>query len=237
MAHASVLLILADPFDAEARAFAAVHAATGVLRLTPRDLSREGWRLHLEDPKSVIAVCGEQRIGSGEIGGVLTRLSHVAEEHIPHIAAEDCAYVACEMTAFFLAFLKGLACRVSNRPTLQCLCGPMWSPERWRRLARDLGFAVQSWPTLAALSEEAPRPKSPQTVVTVVGGTVFGDTRLGPLVQALAHAPGVDMLQMEFDGDGSNATLLRARPLVKLGEAEIAAAALTLFETRARHIA
>jgi hypothetical protein len=227
--HAGVLLILAGPFDAEARAFAAAHAAAGVLLLTPRDLSREGWRLRLGDPSSLVAVCGARRLGAREIGGVITRLPNVVETDIPHIGAEDRAYVAAEMTAFLLAFLGELRCRVSNRPTPQCLCGPVWSPERWRRLARELGLAVRQEPRLAAMDTEPPPPVPPDAVATIVGDAVFGETRLGEAALALARATGADMLQAEFEG----AALLRASPLVNLGAADIAAAALALFETPA----
>ncbi|MBI1868076.1 MAG: hypothetical protein HYS06_07265 [Methylocystis sp.] len=228
MTRADALLILAGPFDAEARAFAAVHAEARALLLTPRDLSREGWRLRLGDPSSLVAVCGARRLDAGEIGGVLTRLPCVAEADIPHIGPEDRAYVAGEMTAFLLAFLGELRCPISNRPTPQCLCGPLWSPERWRRLARELGLPVREGePRLAALGEEPPPPIPADAVTTIVGDAIFGEARFGEATRVLAHASGADMLQAEFNGEG----LLRASPLVNLGAEDIAAAALALFET------
>jgi len=227
--RADALLILAGPFDAEAHAFAAVHAAAGVLLVTPRDLSREGWRLHLGDPSSLVAVCGTRRLGAHEIGGVITRLPNVEEADIPHIGAEDRAYVAGEMTAFLLAFLGELRCRVSNRPTPQCVCGQVCSPERWCRLGRELGLAVRQEPRLAAMDTEPPPPILPDAVATIVGDAVFGEARLGAAALALARAVGADMLRAEFEG----AALLRASPLVNLAAADIAAAALALFETPA----
>ncbi|WOJ90431.1 hypothetical protein RZS28_03810 [Methylocapsa polymorpha] len=236
MTSAGALLVLADPFDVQAATFVEANAEADVLRVTPRDLSREGWKIRSGDPNSLIAVCGSRRIRRDEIRGVLPRLSHVDESQVPHIAVEDRAYVASEMTAFMLAFLSALERGVHNRPTSQSLCGPLWSPEHWRRLADALGIAVRFQPRLAsldlAIDKANPLDDAPRTVVTLVGDAVFGDARLGPAVAALARAARAEMLRAEFAGEGDDALFVHASPLVNLADRDIAMATLDLFRFR-----
>ena len=235
--EAGALLVLASSFDAEAATFVETHAAANVLRVTPRDLSREGWTLRSGDPSSLVAVSGSLRLGRECIRGVLPRLSHVDESQLPHIAHEDRAYVASEMTAFLLAFLSAFDGGVHNRPTSQCLCGPYWSPERWRRLAGALEIPVRFQPRFASREDSIPAEGDPPTVVTLVGDVVFGDARLGRAVAALARAARAEMLRAEFVGAGAGALLLNASPLVNLADPDIAKAALALFPSQARVLA
>jgi hypothetical protein len=229
LTSAGSLLVLADPFDTEAKTFAEANATAGVLRVTPRDLSREGWKLLSGDPSSLVAISGSRRLEREEIRGVLTRLVLVEEAHIPQIAPEDRAYVASEMTAFLLAFLSGLERGVRNRPTPQSLCGPLWSPERWQRLAKTLGIAVRFQPRLASLTEASAADDPQRTIVTLIGDAVFGDRRLGSAVAALAAGAGAEILQAEFAADADDPLFVRASPLVNLADEEIAAATLALF--------
>jgi hypothetical protein len=229
-----VLLVIADPFDAGARAFAEAHAARGALRVTPRDLSREGWRLRVGDPASCVAAVGGRRFCAGEIGGVLMRLPAVAEAHLPHIAPPDRGYVASEMTAFLLAFLTSLQCRVSNRPDPQSLCGPLWSPERWARLARDCEIDARPAPRAAILGAEPETPKKADAAVTIIGDAVFGDRALGAATVTLARAARADILQAEFQLRENGPSLLRASPFVDLADPAFAAAVLSLFDTSAQ---
>lgn len=234
MTREGALLVVASRFDAAARAFVEQHDAAGAVLLTPRDLSREGWRLHLGDADSAVVVASGRRLGISEIRGVLTRLPVVSEEELPHIAAEDRAYVAAEMTAFLLAFLAGLPIRVANRPTPLCLCGQYWREEKWRRAARALGFTVPPMRRKAALGETtAAEPAG--AVVTIVGENCIGaaDPALAHAALALAHAAGADLLAIEFDRPEEGvAAVLRASPLVDLSDPRIAAAALALFDDR-----
>jgi hypothetical protein len=228
-----ILLVLADPFDTEARRFAEAHAAQRVLRVTPRDLSREGWRLRLGDPASTVAVVGERRLRAGDIGGVLTRLWAVTEKHLPHIAEPDRDYVASEMTAFLLAFLSSLSCRVCNRSDAQSLCGPFLSPEAWARLARECGISARPAPRAAILGGAPIIPRKADVEVAVVGDAVVGDESLGDSAVKLARAAGADMLTAQFALEETQPVLLGASPFVDLSEPAIAAAVLSLFTVAA----
>jgi hypothetical protein len=225
------LLVVASPFDAAARDFVDRHGAVGAMLLTPRDLSREGWRFHLGDADNAVVVASGRRLAAREIRGVLTRLYAVSQNELPHIASEDRAYVAAEMTAFLLAFLTGLSVRVANRPTPLCLCGRHWSEERWRRAAYALGLATEPAHRKVMLgSTMTAEPAG--SVVTVVGDRCFGDALdvgLAEAARGLAQAAGAELLAVEFDGCHAGAAVRRATPLVDLGDARIAAATVALF--------
>jgi hypothetical protein len=232
LTHAGALLVIAGAQDEAALAFVRENAAVGATLVTPRDFSREGWRLSLGDPGAVAAA--ERRLfRADEIGGVLTRLPRVLAADLPHIAEEDRAYVAAEMTAFLLAFLTLLPCRVANRPTTQCLCGPDWRDEKWRRFARNLGLGAPPSRRRATASDTfAPECELVGAMVTFVGGECLGATDAGQAAgaRALAQAAGADLLAVQFESAERGAGVLRASPLVDLRDAQIAAATLALFD-------
>jgi len=226
------LLVVAAAWDDAAQAFVRANEAAGAALVTPRDLSREGWRLQPGDPAGAVAAAGGRLFPADEIGGVLIRLPRVSTADLPHINAEDRAYVAAEMTAFLLAFLTLLPCPVANRPTTQSLCGPEWRDEKWRRLARGLGLAA---PTArrraAACGACAPEEVPAGATVTVVGGACLGaaDAGQAAAARALARASGADLLSVQFESAEPGAGVLRASSLADLSDARVAAAALALF--------
>jgi len=75
--------------------------------------------------------------------GLVTLLSGVSLDELPHVALVDREYVASEMTAFLLAWLSSLGSRVVNRPTPLCLSGPRLHPEQWARFAASAGLSVR----------------------------------------------------------------------------------------------
>lgn len=224
------LVVVAGAWDAGAREFAARHARHGTVLLTPRDLSRRGWRFRLGDPATTVAIAGDRPLGTGDIRAVLTRLPAVSEADLPHIAAGDRAYVAAEMTAFLLAFLSSLAVPVVNRPTTTCLCGPGWGEARWRQVASGLGLPVTPARQQAVLGAALPEPRCGATV-TVVGDTCIGteDATLAAAARSLAEAAGADLLGVELEHAGAGAAVLRAHLLPDLGDARVASAVLGLF--------
>lgn len=239
MTRGGALLVVASPFDAAARAFVERYASAGAVLLTPRDLSREGWRFRLGEVEGATMVASGRRVGAGDIRGVLTRLPAVSEEDLPHIAAEDRAYVAAEMTAFLLAVLAELSAersvRVANRPTPLCLCGRYWREEKWRRAARSLGLAAP--PMRRKAAPGAAREEEPAgAIVTIVGDSCIGaaDAALAEGALALARAAGAELLAVAFDGPEAGAAVLRASPFVDLSDARIAAAAFALFDASDR---
>jgi RimK-like ATP-grasp domain len=212
-----LLVVLASRRDSAARALTARHAAAGVCLMTPDDLSRVGWSHHLGHPDHDTAIVAERSLSSRDVDGVLTRIASVTEDDLPHIVAEDRAYVAAEMTAFLLSWLTSLTCPVLSRPTPGCLSGPPWRPERWAQVAHRLGIPVTSRRREARLSS-APdpyaRPGSPCVSVTIVGETHVGavDPALVDHARALAEAAEVELLEVQFSGHERGATLVQASP-------------------------
>lgn len=213
-----------------ARAFVEHYASSGAVLLTPRDLSRKGWLFRMGDPESSVAIASGQRLAARDIGGVMTRLPGIGPDELTHIAEEDRAYVAAEMTAFLLAFLSSLKVRVANSPTPLCLCGPCWRAEKWARLANGLGIRVAPVRRRAVPGEDA-APAPAGSVATIVGTRFFGavDPALAGTARTLARTARADFLAVVFDGAGAEAALLGASPQVDLADADIAAAAFALF--------
>jgi hypothetical protein len=230
---ARFFLVTANRSDTAAIEFAAA-AAPEVRLMTPADLSQPGWWLRLGDAAGSMAVIAGEPVSATAIAGVLTRLPGVNEHDLPHIAASDRAYVAAEMSAFLLAWLTSLTCPVVNRPTPQCLCGPMWRQEQWVVAASRL--AIPARPivrremradAVVATVDHAPGP----TTVVIVGRRHVGtaDNVLVRRSRALAQAAGVDLLSVQFDGPGRDARFVGASPSVDLGEPRIAKMVMQLL--------
>jgi hypothetical protein len=225
------VIVLAGAWDDAARDFVARHALAGVSLLVPRDLSRCGWRYRSGDPADTVMVARGRRFLLSEVGGVLTRLPAVTDPDLPHIAAADRAYVAAELTAFLLAVLASATVPVLNAPTPQWLCGPAWQDARWRRVAHRCGFAVKEARSHAILGAAATEEEPPRATVTVVGDACVGAPNpvLSAVARAVAKAAGAALLTVEFDDPGPHGTVLRASPLVDLGDPLVEAAVLRLF--------
>ncbi|WP_146198089.1 hypothetical protein [Caulobacter endophyticus] len=216
--------MLANAWDAAAHGLAGEADGADVVIATPRDLSRVGWRYWLDTPGDTLTVAGGEILPATQIGCVLTRLSGVSEADLPHIAGEDRAYVAAEMTAFLLALLAGFERPVVNRPTPSCLCGPHRSDAGWRRMAIELGLRAAPLSLTAACGQ--PREPEPDpNIVTVVGKTAFGAE--GPAqakaAVALARGADADLLTVAFASNDPGA-ILRAHPHVDLTDAGTALA-------------
>jgi hypothetical protein len=232
---APALLVIAHAWDAAASGFVARHESAGAALLTPRDLSRSGWRFRVADPTGTIAVAGGRRFRLGEAGGALTRVPAVTELDLPHIAAEDRAYVAAELTAFLLAVLSAAPILVANRPTPQCLCGPGWSDARWRRTAGGLGLRAASLrQRVAAAEAPAADEESAAEAVVIAGRCVASpNPALADAAVRLAAFAGASMLTVEFDSTAPDAAVLRARPFVDLADKLADQAAARLFRAAA----
>jgi len=167
---------------------------------------------------------------------VVTRLPAVDAGDLPQIAPSDRAYVAAEMTAFLLAWLTGLTCPVLNRPTPQCLSGPLWGRERWALAAAKLGIPARPvlrravWPKDDAEAAHG----EPGPAVTVVGRSHIGivDDVLAARAHRLARAAGVDLLSVEFDGRGPDARFVAASLWPDVGDARIAEPMMALLRDR-----
>jgi hypothetical protein len=103
----------------------------------------------------------------------------VLPDELPHIAPEDRAYVAVETTAFLIAFLAALPCRVLNRPSVGSLCGPAWHPEQWICTAARAGIPVRACQRTARPGAWPDRPQEPVVAqLLAIEGRIFADPAL-----------------------------------------------------------
>jgi hypothetical protein len=196
-----MILVLASRFDQEARSLVEQWSAYGARLLTPPSLSRRGWRHQVGAADNGRLALGEdETVDASEVRAVYTRLLYLDEAELPQIVASDRAYVASEMTAFLLAWLSEIPCRVVNRPTPTCLAGPYWRPERWILAAAGLGIPVRP------IDRQEPGNPPPVwsvdcSAVTVVGERFFGpvDVTIGHHAVRLARLARVDVLQTIFE--------------------------------------
>jgi hypothetical protein len=199
-----MILILAHAGDAVAHRLAAAWSARVV---TARDLSTRGWRHSPMGGGEDVLGLADGPLPASAVRGVLTRVGAIAPGDLGHIAEEDRAYVAAEMTAFLLSFLRGLRCPVLARPTASSLMGPGWTTPRWRAAAVAAGLGVA--PDAAAAE-----------VVTVVGEEAFGPAALAAPALALARHAGVELLIARFTPAGQ---FVDAHPWAELPAAAAAA--------------
>jgi hypothetical protein len=231
MEPAPALLVVAGAWDTAARDFVARNASAGVALLLPRDLSRPGWRFRFADPSATVVVVGDRHFPLHDVGGVLIRLPAVTEPDLPHIASEDRTYVAAELTAFLLAVLTLGDVPVMNRPTPQCLCGPVWHDAKWRLAAARLGLPVTVLERHAAVGAGSDDAAAAVASVTIVGETCIGapNASLEVASRALAEMAGAEMLTVEFDGSAPTSAVLRADPRVNPDDPLIELALLRRF--------
>src|SRR5262249_10347233 len=118
-----------------------------------------------------------------------------------HVAPEDRAFVAAEMSAFLFAWLSQLECRVLNRPRGISLCGPNWQPLQWTLAAARAGLAVA--PVRRNVPDRSRAARGEQRAhveALVVGerciGAIGADQQAGAL--RLAAAAGTGLLALWF---------------------------------------
>ena len=218
-----MFVVLARDGDVLAERLAGICEAGEVVTLRPADLACVGWCECVGDDDDnnitfarATAVIGGRTVPRAAIRGVLTRLPEIAERDVRHVARADRPYVAAEMTAFLIGWLSSLSCPVVNRPTPQCLSGPVWSPERWAMTALEAGLSARPVHRRVLLSRPTPEGATdamPEVTcaMTVVGDQCFGsrDAALDSGALRLARAAGVDVLSLHFDPRG---TLVSAYP-------------------------
>jgi hypothetical protein len=196
-----MILILASRHDDGARRAVAAWEADGARLLTAEDLSRPGWQYSPLQPGRSVAMVGSDRVTADEIEAVLIRLPAVVGDELPGIVSEDRDYVAAEMTAFLVAWLTSLECRVVNRPTPTCLMGPNWRPEQWSLAAAKAGMRVRPVRRLAAANLDQPTTESDAGAeVTLIGQHCFGapTDALRAQIRRLGDAAGVDLLRVHL---------------------------------------
>ena len=217
-----MLVVFGSAHDATAQAILAAWAPWEVALCTPGDLSIPGWRYYVGAPEAGAAVIAGEILPAAAITGVLTRLSAVHPEMLGHIDTADREYVASEMTAFLIAFVSALPCKVLNRPSAGALSGPAWRPEQWIQAAAMAGIPVR--PCHRSVRLNAPAEPEPDVAVelTVIGHRVFGaaETQLADWARSLARAAGVGLLGLGFTRQASGFALATVNPSPDLNSPE-----------------
>lgn len=215
--------VLASEHDAAAAALVARWADQPARLLSPRDLSRPGWRHHVGTTGDEWAVIGGDRVRTDDIRGVITRLPLVQPHDLAHIEAGDREYVAAEMNAFLLSWLTVLRCPVLNRPSVTSLMGKNLTRERWLVLAGRAGVAISR----GAYGSDVERPRV-GGAVTVIGDRWIGDVAaaLGDRAVRLAKVAEVSLCTVRFDGTDGSAGFIDAELFTDLADPRIADALL-----------
>jgi hypothetical protein len=230
-----ILVVLASRRDAAAAKLVAAKSQFGVRMMTPQDLSQPGWNFRLHDPAWSIAMLAGSPLSASAIAGVVTRLPGVTEHDLTHIAPSDRTYLAAEMNAFLLAWLTSLECPIVNRPTPQCLSGAHWRQEKWVLTAERLGILAR--PVVRrdnAVIDDV--DANSRHTVTVVGDKHIGTVApaLAERAHALAEAATVEVLAVDFDGQGRDARFVNASLWPDLADGRIADAVITLIRNKGR---
>lgn len=181
---------------------------------------------------------GDAVIGSGRIGGVLTRLPYVSEHDLPQIVSTDRAYVAAEMNGFLLAWLTALPCPVLNLPTPGCLSGCSWHHKQWVHSASQLGIPVEKIqqrigvPRRDRLTKRTSVSARSEVTVTLVGSECFGAVSPVQIRQsrALAELAGVDLLAVRFAGPDPDSDFVSASLWPDIADQGIAGAVLRYLQ-------
>jgi hypothetical protein len=183
-----MIVLIAQPDDVGAHGLVERWSAAETVVLRPEDLSRPGWIHRPDRPGSGRAVVDGHKVATSDIDAVLSRRACILPSDLEWLAGEDRDYSATEMTAFLVAWLSSLPCPVVNRPQPNCLCGPNWSPTRWRAAAARSGM------------ELAPAGTGPAGYASVVGAYVIGapDADLAVAARRLATGAGVELVSVGF---------------------------------------
>jgi hypothetical protein len=246
-----MIIIVASRYDAAARRLKARWAAQRARLLTCQDLSVSGWRCRVSDPQDGRAIIDGLDARATEVRGVLTRMQWVAEQELPHIVAEDRAYVSAEMSAFLVFWLSGLTCPFLNRPTANSLNGPGWGREAWNAAAGKAGMRINPIRRHANLARESlahenlahaslaalpakdlqARDLSQPIVLTVVGDGCLGDAdeTLKQQARRLADIAHMDLLNVRFSSAEAEASFDSVDVVPDIDDPTIADAALGYF--------
>lgn len=184
--------------------------------------------VHLVSPEMLFAGVWEHRVGdgpvttririsnkltieSGEVSGVLNRISYLPESLFPRMAAPDRAYAAQECTALYMSWIESLRCPVLNPACSQGLCGAIRPPEHWQALAARVGLPAGTGPGTACgvvigARWIGPRPDlaskfvrlAEQAAAPILGVEMHGDhvTQAHPLPDFIGYGPAaIDALE------------------------------------------
>lgn len=231
-----MIVVFAGEHDQYARELTRRWADRGALLMTPRDLSRAGWKCNLNDPDHSMCVIGGVVYDADRIDGILVRSTMILESDLSHIASSDRAYVAAEINAFMIYWLATLGRLVMNPPTPRSLSGPGWYPEHWLRCAYSVGLRVKPLRRLVSVPHIIPlgwpQYDGPLTELIVVGERCFGtsDPALKVKACSLAKASRVNLISLRFDGSSADSCFLEADLFPSLDDEIVENAVLSHLE-------
>ena len=155
---------------------------------TPADLSLSGWRLRIGSAPEARAAVGQRLVSATELDAVISLLPWISHAELRHVVAEDRDYVVHEMSAFLLAWLHQVPCRVIDPPSTLSLAGCGRSSHEWAALASAIGVAADAtW-------------SGAFSTVTVVGGRVVGlvASPVAAAAEAITAAAGRALVTLRF---------------------------------------
>jgi hypothetical protein len=132
-----MLLVVTSAFDP---ALPFLQAEPRVAILVPAHLSQPGIEHETLRGEAARLITSRGLLCMGDVDGVVTCIARVAESELPHVHADDRAYVAAEMTAFLASLLSELRCPLFNRPTGAHLGGLSWTAQHAWRVAKEEGI-------------------------------------------------------------------------------------------------
>ncbi|MFC9325696.1 hypothetical protein [Kitasatospora sp. NPDC057015] len=184
------------------------------------------------DPHTVIELTDGAVVDTADVTGVLNRTVAPPADAWRHAPAQEREYATAELHAFSLSWLAGLRCPVRNRPTPQCLAGPVPDPLRCWAAARAAGLDCapvrlgtdHPWTSVDAVPAGAgralPRPTRAVRAVCLDGHVVTPDVppKVAAAVPALCAAVGADraLIGVDFLVDGDHWRYAGLSPLPDL---------------------
>jgi hypothetical protein len=144
------------------------------------------------------------RLTSGDVHGVLNRMSHLPTAHLGPVESDDSRYAAAELAALTLSWLACISPVTVNRPSARGLPGAWRPAAQWAALASAAGLPVSAVPLFSPGIH--PRPAVPNQSVIVVASTVHGAAAPDAIARSctrLAEAAGLDLLGIGFHVDAT----------------------------------
>jgi hypothetical protein len=142
-------------------------------------------------------VVGDRTIESGEVDGVVNRLSWLGADGFEGASARDREYATGELFALALSWLESLGTRVLNRPAGAGLSGMWRTPGQWRALARSAGLPIVPY------DSDHPGDVFDETdrTVFVIDGRVIGPVGVRTKqLSELARRSGLDLMEVRLAG-------------------------------------
>ncbi|MCQ6556830.1 hypothetical protein NPS70_27115 [Streptomyces sp. C10-9-1] len=182
----------------------------------PETLTRSARSAHRVDEDRAsfeIALPDGRTLASGDIDGLLNRLTWAPVDHLVFASRADTCYAMEEMSALVLSWLRCVAPVAVNRPSPRGLSGAWRSPAEWTVLASAAGLPVSPLSLSSRVLAEAhpygrdeaegdASSTATAHTVVVLGDHVFGGDpvrALAPACRRLARLADAELLGIDLD--------------------------------------